>query len=137
MFKLQMAYLLLWSAIERYASLRYCLGGDVWQKIKQIAKEDIFKELLHKNLDMNEERKLRVQRADHPRKHADLNLEEPMKSLQYYYAVRSNISHRGKGNIYPDHKIVGESLNELLKIFRGLLRNAFEISSNFKIAQGR
>jgi hypothetical protein len=136
MFKLQMAYLLLWSAIERYASLRYHLGEEVSAKIKKIAKEDKFKELLHQNVKMNGERKLRVQRADRPEEHYEMNPEKPEKCLDYYYQVRSNITHRGKA-VETDHVIVEECLRELLNIFEGVLSSAFEISSNFNIDQGR
>ena len=66
MFKLQMAYLLLWSAIERYASLRYHIGGKPWDKIKHIADDDIFKELLHENVEENVGQYRQVQRADDP-----------------------------------------------------------------------
>ena len=121
--------------IERYASLRYRLGHEAWQKIKQIADDPKFKELLHENVEMDVEQYRQVQRADDPTKDYKLNPKKLIESLLYYYQVRNNISHRGKGNIYPDHKIVGESLNELLIIFRGLLDNAFKISSNFKIVK--
>jgi hypothetical protein len=137
MFKLQMAYLLLWSAIERYASLRYRLGSDAWQKIKRIAQEDIFKKLLHENVEMDVEQYRQVQRADDPTEDYKLNPNKPKESLLYYYQVRNNISHRGKGAKIKDHPIVEKSLHELLNIFEGILCNAFEISSNFNISQDR
>ena len=37
LFRLQMAYLLLWSSIERYVSLRYHLGDRVTEKVGQLA----------------------------------------------------------------------------------------------------
>jgi len=137
MFKLQMAYLLLWSAIERYASLRYHLGGKSWNKIKHIKDDDIFKELLHENVEENVGQYRRVQRADRPTEHYELNPKKPKESLEYYYQIRNNISHRGKGAVNPDHKIVEKSLHELLNIFDRALRNAFEISSKFNVSQGR
>ena len=50
LFRLQMAYLLLWSAIERYAGLRYHLGKNALVKVKQIAQDDCFVESLKKNV---------------------------------------------------------------------------------------
>ena len=44
-----------------------------------------------------------------------LKLDEPRKVVQYYYKVRSNITHRGKG-IIDDYKIILKSYKELLKI---------------------
>lgn len=125
MFRLQMAYLLLWSSIERYVSLRYHLGDKAWDKVKQLATEQEFADALQANV-----KGLRyVQRADAPQTRYTLDYEKPEKSLEYYYQIRSNITHRGKG-IYTDHKIVEDSLTELLKIFRHLLTSAFERSSS-------
>lgn len=50
LFRLQMAYLLLWSAIERYVSLRYHLGNKVTEKVKHLASEEAFRESLKKHV---------------------------------------------------------------------------------------
>lgn len=42
LFRLQMAYLLLWSSIERYVSLRYHLGDRVTEKVGHLANEAAF-----------------------------------------------------------------------------------------------
>jgi hypothetical protein len=93
MFRLQMAYLLLWSSIERYASLRYHLGDRAVDKVMQIADDPRFAQLLKRRVS----RKHRVQRADRPEDHYELNPDDARKSLNYYYQIRSNITHRGKG----------------------------------------
>jgi len=124
MFRLQMAYLLLWSSIERYASLRYHLGDHSMDKIMQIADDPHFGQLLKRRVN----RKHRVQRADRPQDHYELNPDDPKKSLNYYYQIRSNITHRGKA-VVRDHQIVRESLKELLEIFTNLLQMSFESSS--------
>ncbi len=129
LFRLQMAYLLLWSAIERYASLRYHLGDKVVDKIKRIADEPAFAEGLRQNV--KEPRS--VYRADRPGYRETLDRESPGGSIDYYYQVRSNITHRGKAAV-QDHEIVMESLRELLQIFRGVLKAA---KSDAEYSMGR
>jgi hypothetical protein len=124
MFRLQMAYLLLWSSIERYASLRYHLGDRAADKVMQIADDPKFGQLLKRMVT----RTHRIQRADRPQDHYELTPGDAKKSLNYYYQIRSNITHRGKG-VVRDHEIVRDSLKELLEIFSELLRGAFESSS--------
>lgn len=120
MFHLQMAYLLLWTSIERYCSLRYHLRDQAAAKIRHISDDPEFVELLKKHV----QRQDRVQRADRPREHYSLDPNNARTSLDYYYQVRSNIAHRGKGALV-DHQRVEQSLVELLPIFEGLLANAF------------
>ena len=120
-FQSQMAYMLLWSAIERYTSLRYHLGREgAWNRVKEMANEDAFAEALQANV-----LKTRgVQRADDPVKTARLIPGSPVGSLNYYYQVRSNITHRGK-TAFDDFDTINSSLNELKTIFRSVLCAAF------------
>ena len=46
-------------------------------------------------------------------------------ALEYYYQVRSNVTHRGKG-IIRDFEIIKFSIEELLPIFRDVLITAFQ-----------
>jgi hypothetical protein len=92
LFRLQMAYLLLWSSIERYVALRYHLGGKVAEKVKQLADEKAFCTSLER--EVSEQRE--IYRADRPTEKYKLDPSEPAQSLWYYYQVRSNITHRGK-----------------------------------------
>jgi hypothetical protein len=119
LFRLQMAYLLLWSSIERYVSLRYHLGRKVTDKVRQFAAEPAFAESLERNVKGTRY----VYRADRPADRASLDPKNPEKSIQYYYQIRSNITHRGKG-VVRDHELLCESLAELLVIFRDVLRAA-------------
>jgi len=93
-------------------------------KIMQIADDPHFGQLLKRRVN----RKHRVQRADRPQDHYELNPDDPKKSLNYYYQIRSNITHRGKA-VVRDHQIVRESLKELLEIFTNFLQMSFESSS--------
>ena len=126
-FRYQMAYMLLWSSIERYASLRYHLGKDVWQKIRKIAEEPEFGASLSEIAQTHRS----IQRADEPGKKVHLDPSNPRKSLEYYYQVRSNMVHRGKSAI-EDFKTVKTSLSELYEIFMRVKEAAFfEASLSF------
>lgn len=123
LFRLEMAYMLLWTAIERYASLRYHLRDRATQKVFQIASELAFRSALAATV--GEPRS--VQRADDPTKKCTLDSGNPDKSMAYYYQVRSNLVHRGKG-MFEDHRRILMSLEELLTIFRVTLNAAFQES---------
>lgn len=119
LFRLQMAYLLLWSSIERYVSLRYHLGDKVTEKVGQLAREAAFGEGLRHHV----KKKSQVYRADRPGEREVLDPESPEKAVLYYYQVRSNITHRGKG-VGRDYDLLHNSLAELLPIFREVLKAA-------------
>lgn len=135
LFRLEMAYLLLWSAIERFASFSYHLGSEPWQKVKQIATEPAFKEALERKVCKSRQ----LYRADRAGDDVKLSPTNPAKSVEYYYQVRSNITHRGKG-VGRDHDILWASLSELLVIFRAVLDAAFPQRGgsevDYKLADG-
>lgn len=116
MFRLQMAYLLLWSAIERYLSLRYHLGDRVSEKLNALATEPAFASAVAALAPD----KRTVTRADRPRDKTALDVSSPKSAVAYYYQVRSNITHRGKG-VSRDHDLLLKSATELLAIFRSML----------------
>lgn len=121
-FRLQMAYLLLWTAIERYVSFRYRLSGQrAYNKVMQLADEEAFAESLQRVV--SESREISI--SSEPRKKKQLDRSDPKKSLDYYYQLRSNITHRGKG-APEDFDRLRSSLAELCKIFRDVLRSAFQ-----------
>jgi hypothetical protein len=118
--RLQMAYSLLWTAIERYAGLRYHLGkGVMEEKIKQIGKEDAFGRSLKKHVKHG---RTVYSTADLGKYTLDPN--DPGKSILYYYQVRSNAVHRGKA-VFRDFDILNDSLSELLRIFKDILEEAW------------
>jgi hypothetical protein len=119
LFRLQMAYLLLWSAIERYVSLRYHLGDKVTEKVKHLAKEQAFVEGLKQAVKETRE----VFRSDRPDQKETLDAKFPGGSLNYYYQIRSNITHRGKGVVRDHHRVL-EALEQLCPVFRGVLAAA-------------
>lgn len=126
LFRLQMAYLLLWSSIERYVSLRYNLGDQVIDKLRQLAGE----EAISKGLEEHVENSRDVYRATDPGDKASLKRKDPVKSILYYYQVRSNIAHRGKMAI-RDYELLHEALIQLLAIFRGVLKAAKQDAASY------
>jgi hypothetical protein len=118
--ELQMAYMLLWTSIERYTSLRYHLRKKVMAKIRHIAKEPGFKDALEKHV--KEEREVYSTDAGKPSR---LSPNDANGSLAYYYQVRSNIAHRGKA-MMVDSVMLLDSITELLAIFRETRDRAFE-----------
>lgn len=126
-FRLQMAYMLLWTSIERYSSLRYNLNENPNKRIMHIADEKIFSESLKKHfLNDKFQRKLKIVRADNPNNVCKLDPEKPKKSLEYYYQVRSNSVHMGK-TIFYDYYTIRAALIELFAIFSDIINYSFEI----------
>lgn len=122
LFRLQMAYLLLWSAIERYVSLRYHLGEEVSEKVNKLAEESAFAASLRK---LVSEKRV-VYRASKPIDKYCLDPSNPKESVNYYYQIRSNITHRGK-SVVRDFDLLNKSLKELYEIFQNVLNAAFEM----------
>ena len=120
LFRLHMAYSLLWSAIERYTGLKYHLGTKVNQKVYQIAGEKCFAASLKDNVKGKREV---FSAADLGK--CVLDPEDPERSIRYYYQVRSNAAHRGKA-VHGDFQTLKSSLEELLAIFRDVLKSAFD-----------
>jgi hypothetical protein len=118
--RLQMAYTLLWAAIERYAGLKYHLGKHVDKKVYQVASEKCFADSLSKNVTNKRE----VFSTADLQKYT-LDPSDPEKSIRYYYQVRSNAIHRGKA-VTRDFDTVKSSLKELLAIFKELLYESFK-----------
>ena len=113
-FQLQMAYLLLWSVIERYISLRYGFTGKIWKRREKFAKnEKAFETGLREVAESRDGHKL--YRADDPEITLHLDRDDPVESIHYYYQVRNNIVHRGKA-VQRDFWILESSLRELYTI---------------------
>ena len=119
LFRLQMAYLLLWSSIERYLSLRYHLADRAKFKVDHLGDEAAFIDAIARYV----QEKRSVTRADRPKEKYVLDPTSPKLAVNYYYQVRSNITHRGKG-VPRDHDTLLMSATELLQIFRDVLRQA-------------
>src|SRR5262249_54943233 len=81
LFRLQMAYMLLWTAIERFAAFKYHLGERATEKVFQLASEPAFNSGLGEIV----KEKREVFRADDPDTKETLDPTNPNKALKYYY----------------------------------------------------
>lgn len=108
LFRLQMAYLFLWTIIERFASLAYGPTLEPMEKVGELGNDPSFQRALSRVVTKGK----RVYDSRSPNSHADLDPGRGHSSAKYYYYVRSNLSHRGKG-AWSDGEIVRRSLLEL------------------------
>lgn len=122
-FRLQMAYLLLWSAIERFSVFAYGPTLPPNQRIKALGEDPRFLSALGKHLSSPSQE---VSDSRDPGKRSHLEIARPEKAADYFYQVRSNLSHRGKG-AWADGEIVRQSLVILLLVFKDML-SSIEIS---------
>ena len=120
-FRLQRNYILLWSAIERYASLKYGNSTKAHNN-KELANEEIFQISLKNHV----HEKRTVYRTYNLQKQT-LDPDNPISSIEYYYTIRSNIVHKGK-SIFYDIDMIKDSLYELLNIFQDVLDYTFNDS---------
>lgn len=124
-YRLQAAYMLLWSSIERYVSLRYGLGKDrIVEKVRRLGDERAFIDVLH-TLPAGSLRNLRpVASTGRPRDRAVFDLTaEPSKLIDYLYQVRSNVTHRGKEQLL-DWELLQSATDATLRAFRTTLAAA-------------
>jgi hypothetical protein len=110
-FRAQMAYLLLWSVLERLSAL--CIGPnhDPHERINRLYELPGMADLVASHVRRSD----RVADSRDPSHSYKLEADNPKKCFQYYYQVRSNLSHRGKG-VWNEFGKVHDSLRELLSI---------------------
>jgi hypothetical protein len=120
LFKLQMGYLLLWTAIERFCSLNYGPTLNPEAKTKKLGEDNDFSVALTEIVT----RKAVIYNCQDPNKHYELISSNPLESIKYYRQVRHNLSHRGKAT-WRDGEIIRLSLIELLDIFKSLLKKKY------------
>ena len=115
-FQCQMAYLLLWSILERLSAL--CIGPlvDPTKRIHALARLDGMAEAVRANVVRTD----KVCDSREPKTSYTLDPSDPLKTFKYFYQVRSNLSHRGKA-VWRDFDMVHRSLAELLGITRFFL----------------
>ena len=91
LFLAQMAYLLLWSSVERYTTLRFGFHLDPVARNNCLAEEGAFKKALGEQVVVKPGHRPReVRRADRPKHKVLLAPDRPRKAIEYYYQVRSN-----------------------------------------------
>ena len=119
-FKLQMNYMLLWSAIDRYCKLKYNRGSEHDNRL-ELAKENNFIDALRKIDETSEYRPI-FSTDDLIRRSFDVS--NPKYCINYYYTLRCNIVHRGKTSI-RDLRLLKKATADLLEIFEYILDETF------------
>ena len=110
-FRAQMAYLLLWSILERLSGLSFGTTMDPTQRAISMHSLPGMSDIVARRVGREDS----VTDSRDPAKSYRLNGQNTKKCFQYYYQVRSNLSHRGKGAYSEFNKVHG-SLEELTGI---------------------
>lgn len=118
-FELQMNYMLLWSAIERYSSIKY--NKSKGENIRRFAKQKAFREGIKK---FEDEYHHPVFSTDDLKMH-EFNADDENETIYYYYTFRCNIVHRGK-SMRSDYVMLKQATEELLEIFKDVLKDTFD-----------
>lgn len=128
-FRLQMGYFLLWSALERYISLSWgkAIPPSHDKKKKRFAEEDKgFERGLRETFDGQIPDVYReLSRSDYPESTRELDLEQNNEVVRYFYQVRNNLTHRGKGKPTADGELLRQSFHDLYCIFVTVLENRY------------
>lgn len=119
--------MLLWTIIERFTFLRYGSRENPTSRNNDLSSDSYFQEAL--KLYVNEKRY--VFDTKDPDDKRTLDNSEPKKSIQYYYQVRCNITHRGKA-VVRDYETVKKSFIELFKITKYILDKTKKECLNIK-----
>lgn len=123
LFRLEMGYLFLWTVLERYVTLTQGPSLEAGEKVKALGEDGSFGAALKPSV----ERTHQIFDSRDPSDDAWLDPHDPVKSARYYYLVRSNVTHRGKGT-FRDGETVRRSLNELLSIVDKLVEEIRSVS---------
>jgi hypothetical protein len=123
-----MAYKLIWTAIERYLLLRYAENGKVQPPDRdKMAGEEAFQDAVEKWVNRDSDEVLNLL---YPGREAKkLDKENPEAVLKFYWQLRNNVTHRGKG-VRMEYGLLRNSLDELHHIFTEVLDSAFESAAN-------
>jgi hypothetical protein len=119
MFKLQMKYMLLWTIIERFIFLRYSFGGKMGESRGEFS-ENLFVKAAIKEFGLDNQIKRDLYATNDPGDKVSYSIDNSKKAIQYYYQVRCNITHRGKG-VHQDLKLLENCYSELFNIINYVL----------------
>jgi hypothetical protein len=129
--RIQSAYLLLFSIIERFASHSCSLRRqDPVDKLKTLAKNPEFASALKAVVTKEDADSRKVRRSwDGAHNNVNLDPEDPVKSMDYYYQVRCTATHAGKSGL-RDHEILRTCTRELIDIFTRVRDDMFAKSAD-------
>jgi hypothetical protein len=114
-FRLQAAYLLLWSIVERYTALRFGPGLDPGVRVNMLGDDPSFLKAVA-DADVKPGR---VTDSRDPSKHPSMAA-DGAGAAKYFYRIRSNLSHRGK-SAFQDARLVHKAVTELFRAMQILL----------------
>lgn len=117
LFHVQAAYLLLWSAVERIAALRFGSALGPMERIKKLGELQSMPRWLVA-AQVRQSRRRVVDSRD-PGESVNLR-DDGSNAWEYWYQIRNNLSHRGKGSV-RDRKIVNEAFIDVHDVARLLL----------------
>ncbi|MBR5503521.1 MAG: hypothetical protein IKV87_03610 [Methanobrevibacter sp.] len=127
-FQLQMNYMLLWSAIDRYCKLKYNRESE-FKNREELSKEKLFEDALSQVFEGKFAKydNIRNYRPifttdDLTRREFDIN--KARYCMNYFYTLRCNIVHRGKSN-FKDVNLLYQATWDLLDIFEYILNETF------------
>ena len=118
-FELQSGYLLMWSFLERFQRFAFGESPAIGDGMRRVAESLEFQQCLE-NTRISE---LRVYDSRRPKSRYSMTqsgdrTKDSIKALDAWYALRSNVAHRGK-DLLGDHKLVvaANEMAEVLKDF--------------------
>jgi hypothetical protein len=114
-FRLAGAYLLLWSLVERYTALAFGPAIEPWQRITLLDDASSFREAVRAGVEPGQ----RVVDSRDPSTTYRIR-EDGSGAAQLWYAVRSNLSHRGK-SAFQDGQLLRRCLIDLHDTFKLML----------------
>lgn len=114
-FRLQAAYLLLWSIVERYTAFRFGPAIEPGQRVAQLNKDAAFRAAV---MASGAEPDVVIDCRDPETRHR--LAADGGGAARYFYQVRSNLSHRGK-SAFRDARLVYKAVTELKAAMQILL----------------
>jgi hypothetical protein len=124
--ELQMLYLLLWTSIERFASLRFGFRAErIIGKLHKLCLTPEFKQAQMQSLKEYppSSDRLKIYSTDTIDKHYYLDSADSKEFIEAHYQVRCNIAHRGKG-VISDTELIYHCLLRMKTLFENLLNEA-------------
>lgn len=119
-FRLQMCYMMLWSAIDRYCILKYDSINYQSDNLKKLSEDPVFRESVDES-DLPSHNQIYSAKDA---KEWEWREWSYFSKLYFYYVVRCNVVHRGKDR-QTNIGILHESLDELLCVFRKVIDKTF------------
>ena len=114
----QSAFMLLWTIIERFCTLKY---GNLSpnEKLKSLYTDpEIEWDFVYDIVKRNDS----IVRSDKEKEQLKLNSASSIKKiLEYYYGLRSNMVHRGK-NVFGDINRISDAFDELYQLVEAIIK---------------